>query len=149
MSSRDHPGFYNTFSTVAQDLGLTTELDNFLILPIFELGFLQPVAQEGTDLYEIDMKTRSVRRLTHDGNQGWVTPEFTWDPSGHELWWTENRFPPGESVELPLNLLEQLKLTVAYLEHPDLDLGSVTDFGTLPIKVEQRTRVAYFKGVQP
>jgi Tol biopolymer transport system component len=148
MSSRDHPGFYNTFSTTAEDLGLTTQLDNFLILPIFEAGFLQPIAPEATDLYEIDMKTHAVRRLTHDGDQGWIIPEFTWDPSGHDLWWTENRYPPGESVELPLNLLEQLKLTVGFVEHPDINTGAVMDFGTLPVKVQQRTRVAHFEGVK-
>ncbi|HVT65455.1 MAG TPA: hypothetical protein VHD81_09885 [Mycobacteriales bacterium] len=148
MSSRAHPGFYNTFSTVAKDLGLTTELDNFLILPIFELGFLQPIAPEATDLYEFDLRTHAVRRLTHDGDQGWIVPEFAWDPSNRQLWFTENRYPPGESVELPLNLLEQLKLTLAFLQHPDINTGSVTDFGTLPVKVQQRTRVAHFEGVK-
>jgi Tol biopolymer transport system component len=148
MSSRDHPGFYNTFSTVAQDLGLTTELDNFLILPVFELGFLQPIAQESTDLYELNLRTRAVRRLTFDGDQGWVTPEFTWDPSGRELWWTENRIPPDESVRLPLDVLRQLALTVELLEHPEIDPGTLRDFGTLPIRVQQRTRVAHFVGVQ-
>jgi hypothetical protein len=146
MSSRDHPGNYDTISALAQDLGLTTELDNFLILPIFELAYLQPIAPEATDLYEIDLKTHAVRRLTFDGNKGWVTPEFTWDPSGHELWWTENRLPPGESVRLPLNVLTQLKLTTSFLEHPKLDLGALSEFGALPLEVEQRTRVARFVG---
>ncbi|HVS66977.1 MAG TPA: hypothetical protein VHE56_00385 [Mycobacteriales bacterium] len=148
MSSRAHPGFYNTYSTVAADLGLTTELDNFLILPVFELGFLQPIAPESTDLYELDLKTHSVRRLTHDGDKGWIIPEFGWDPSGRQLWWTENRYPPGESVELPLDLLDQLKLTVQFLQHPDINTGAVTDFGTLPVKVQQRTRIAHFEGVK-
>ncbi|HVU60831.1 MAG TPA: hypothetical protein VHD58_04150 [Mycobacteriales bacterium] len=147
MSSRARPGFYNTFSTIAADLGLTTDLDNFLILAIFDLGFLQPIAQEATDLYEYDMKTHSVRRLTFDGNQGWVTPEFTWDPSGRQLWWTENRIPPEDTVSFPIRVARQLELLIEFVEHPDLKLSSVRDFGTLPIPIEQRTRVAHFVGV--
>jgi Tol biopolymer transport system component len=152
MSSRDHPGFYNTFTQIAQDLGLPNSIDNFLVLPIFELGFLQPLAQERTDLYELELKTGAVRRLTSDGNDGWITPEFTWDPSNRQLFWTENRIPPGLAVPLPLDLANQLRDTVAFLLHPQLDPLQVLSSGNVLnslLQVQQRTRVAWFKGVRP
>jgi Tol biopolymer transport system component len=152
MSSRDHPGFYNTFTQIAQDLGLPNTIDNFLVLPIFELGFLQPLAQERTDLYELELKTGAVRRLTGDGNGGWITPEFTWDPSNRQLFWTENRLPPGLAVPLPLDLANQVRSTVAFLLHPQLDPLQALSGGNLLnslLQVQQRTRVAWFKGVRP
>jgi Tol biopolymer transport system component len=148
MSSRDHPGFYNTFSQIAQDLGLTTAYDNFLVLPVFEVGFLQPLAQEATDLYEVDLRTRAVRRLTTDGNVGWITPEITWNPQNNQLWWTENRLPRGLAVPLPLDLANQARQTVQYLQHPTVDPGQLTagNVTNTLLPVEQRTRVATFAG---
>ena len=32
-----------------------------------------------TDLYELNLADKRVRRLTHDGDDGWITPEFVWD----------------------------------------------------------------------
>jgi len=59
-------------------LGVPNDYDYLLILPLFEAGFLQPVGQEATDLYEIPFgNPLAVRRLTTDGNEGWITPEFT------------------------------------------------------------------------
>jgi hypothetical protein len=148
MSSRAHPGFLNTYIQVAREIGLTSAYDNFLILPIFDLGYLQPVAAEGTDLYEESLATHAVRRLTYDGNQGWVTPEFTWNPSNKELFWTENRLPPGLDVPLPLNFLLQAHNTFEYLTHPQsntraLAAGNLTNT-VLP--VQQQTRTMTFPG---
>ncbi len=121
MSSRDHPGFLNTWIQIARDLGLTSQYDNYLILPMFDLGYMQPIAQEATDLYMENLQTHAVRRLTTDGDQGWVTPEFTWTPDNGELFWTENRLPPGLTVPLPLNLALQAQNTVNYILHPYLN----------------------------
>ena len=30
-----------------------------------------------------------MRRLTHDGDDGWISPEFVFDPAGERLLWTE------------------------------------------------------------
>ena len=149
MSSRDHPGFYNTFSQIAQDLGLTNGLDNFLVLPVFELGFEQPLAGEATDLYDLNLRTRAVRRLTFDGDDGWVTPEFSWTPDNRELVWTENRLPPGLTVPLPLNLAAQAKNTVNALLHPmSIGLGHGGNLLGALLPVQQRTRVARFVGAR-
>src|SRR5581483_10495617 len=114
--------------------------------PIFDLGYLQPVAAEGTDLYEENLATHAVRRLTYDGGQGWVTPEFTWNPSNSELFWTENRLPPGLSVPLPLNVFTQARNSLNYLTHPQsnpraLAAGNLTNT-VLP--VQQQTRIMTF-----
>ena len=148
MSSRDHPGFYNTFEQAALDANLPTSLDNFAILPIFELGFLQPLAGESTDLYDLNLATNSVRRLTTDGDDGWITPEFTWDPANKRLVWTENRITPGASVPLPLDLAKQIENTVAYLQHPDVNTTSLLGGNVLSatVPLQQRTRVATFAG---
>src|SRR5256885_11372648 len=94
MSSRDSPGFFNTWAELTRDAGLTADEDYLLTLPVFEAAFLQPVAEETTDLYLLDPKLGSVRRLTYDGGDGWIVPEFSWDPGNRELWFTENPLPP-------------------------------------------------------
>lgn len=96
MSSRAHPGIFNTWAQTVRTLGVPNDYDYLLILPLFEAGFLQPVGQEATDLYEVPLAhPEQVRRLTTDGDEGWITPEFTWDPTNSFLMWTENRFPDG------------------------------------------------------
>ena len=146
MSSRARPGFFNSWSELAQTAGLTTDEDYLLILPIFEAGFLQPIAQESTDLYEIDLATSSVRRLTTDGDDGWITPEFTWDPTNRFLMWTENRVPDGLRYQLPVDLNNYLKQAQALLSNPPkpgVDL-SPNGVGVAPIPIEQRTRIGRF-----
>jgi hypothetical protein len=147
MSSRDHPGFFNTFAEAARDSGLPTSFDNFLTLPVFEAAFLQPVAEEATDLYELDLATGNLRRLTTDGNDGWIIPEFAWDPTNRFLMWTEARIQPGASVLLPVDLGRQLQNEISLLQNPPAvptpTPGSVNalDVG-LPL--ERRTRILRF-----
>ncbi len=146
MSSRDHPGFFNSYAELAEALGLPNDYDYILILPLFEAGFLQPVGQEATDLYELDLKTGSVRRLTTDGDDGWITPEFTWDPSGSYLMWTENRFPDGYRYPLPPDPAGYLSSLAQLLQNPPNPGGSITQngVGAAPVPVEQRTRIGVF-----
>jgi len=147
MSSRDHQGFFNVYSQAAGQAGLTTSEDYLLILPVFEAGFLQPVGQEATDLYELNLATGSLRRLTTDGDDGWITPEFTWDPANRFLMWTENRIPNGERVPVPPDPVAQLKATAQFLQNPATPSADVTPngVGVAPIPVEQRTRIARFE----
>jgi Tol biopolymer transport system component len=146
MSSRDHPGFFNTWATLGQMLGLPSDYDYLLILPIFEVGFLQPVGQEATDLYELDLATGSVRRLTTDGDDGWITPEFTWDPTNQFLMWTENRFPDGLRYSFPPNATtwtQQLGALAQNPPPPPVDV-SPNGVGVAPLPLQQRTRIATF-----
>jgi Tol biopolymer transport system component len=146
MSSRDQPGLFNTWSQTAQTLGLPTDYDYLLILPLFEAGFLQPVGQEYTDLYELNLATGSVRRLTTDGQDGWITPEFSWDPKGKFLIWTENRVPDGERYPFPPNATEYAQSLQELVQNPpapSLDITS-NGVGVAPIPVEQRTQIGVF-----
>jgi Tol biopolymer transport system component len=144
MSSRDSPGFFNTWAELTRDAGLTADEDYLLILPVFELAFLQPVAEETTDLYLLDPVTRSVRRLTSDGPDGWIVPEFTWNPSNTQLWFTENRLPPGARVGLPLDPLKELTEARDMLRDPPAPDSDKVLAGDAALPVEQRTRILEF-----
>ena len=108
MSTRNLPGAQNDWATVATLLQLPAEYDYVLILPEFLNSFLQPVFAQATDLYELTLdrsgdrdrfKPGAVRRLTRSGEDGWVIPEFAWDPSGRRLLWTQNKFNGGHRVD--------------------------------------------------
>jgi hypothetical protein len=108
MSSRNLPGAHNDWSKVAELLELPADFDHVLILLVFSDSYLQPVFQQPTDLYALDLrwnagrtrfKPGAVRRLTETGKDGWVIPEFAFDPTGRRLLWTQNRFPDGVRVD--------------------------------------------------
>jgi hypothetical protein len=108
MSSRDLPGAHNDWAQVATFLQLPADYDHVLVLPVFSDSYLQPVLQQATDLWEMtlrwnDARTRfkagALRRLTHTGDDGWVIPEFAWDPAGRRLLWTQNKFPATRRVD--------------------------------------------------
>jgi hypothetical protein len=144
MSSRAQPGFFNTWAEVGRDLGLPADADYLLVLPIFEGSFFQPVMQESTDLYELTLSDGSVRRLTHDGDDGWIIPEFTWDPKNRFLLWTEQRFPDGMRVPAPIDVQRQIGDEVGLLMNPpQIDPGS-TGINNAVIPIEARTRVLRF-----
>jgi Tol biopolymer transport system component len=146
MSSRGQPGVFNTWAQTAQTLGLPNDYDWLLILPLFEAGYLQPVGAESTDLYELDLATGSVRRLTTDGEDGWVTPEFTWDPTNKFLMWTENRLANGYRYSFPPTVTgweQQLEDLAGSPYVPNTDLTS-SGVGVAPFPVQQRTQIGVF-----
>jgi hypothetical protein len=149
MSSRAQPGIFNTWVNLAQTLGLSNDYDYLLVLPLFEAGFLQPVGQESTDLYELRMRyPEQVRRLSHDGDEGWITPEFTWDPTNSYLMWTENRFPDGYRYQFPVELAEWVEHFKALLENPpgpDIVNVNQNGVGVAPLPLEQRTQIGVFQ----
>jgi Tol biopolymer transport system component len=147
MSSRDSPGFFNTWAEVTRDLNVPADYDWLVTLPVFELAFLQPVAEETTDLYLLDPGTGSIRRLTHDGGDGWIVPEFTWGPGNKELWFTQNRLPPGARVALYSDATKELSEAVDFLSHPpepDPGTAGKAAAGDIILPVEQRTKVIRF-----
>ncbi len=146
MSSRDHPGFFNSYRNIADALGLGSETDFLTILPMFELGFLQPVAQESTDLYELDLATNAVRRLTYSGDDGWVIPEIMWDPNSGELIWTEARFPDGLRMQLPIELVRDLTELLTYALGGGLPIPDPTHPGALEVfNLERRTQLGHYE----
>jgi hypothetical protein len=146
MSSRDQPGLFNTWAQTAQTLGLPNNFDWLGIAPLFEMGYLQPIGQETTDLYELDLATGSVRRLTYDGRHGWVTPEFTWDPKDKFLVWTESRIPNGYRYPFPPSVTEYAQAVREALKHPYIPNGDLSPSGegVAPLPIQQRTQIAMF-----
>jgi hypothetical protein len=149
MSSRAHPGFFNTWANGARALGVPNDYDYLLILPLFEAGFLQPVGQESTDLYVLALAhPGNVRRLMQDGDEGWITPEFTWDPTNSFLLWTENRLPDGYRYQFPADFENYVHQVEALLSNPpgpgmvDFNQNGV---GVAPLPIEQRTQIGTFK----
>jgi hypothetical protein len=151
MSSRARDGIFNTWAGLTRTAGVPSNLDYLLILPIFEAGFLQPVGQEATDLYMTSLSDpANVVRLAHDGDDGWITPEFGWDPSRQCLVWTENRLPDGYRYQLPqgpAGWAAQLQYLAAHPPDPSkvIDVNQ-NGVGVAPVPVEQRTRVGSFAG---
>jgi hypothetical protein len=148
MSSRAQPGIFNTWASTVRTAGVPNDYDYLLILPLFEAGFLQPAGQESTDLYEIPFAhPDEIRRLTYDGNEGWITPEFTWDPTNSFLMWTENRFPDGYRYQLPVELPGYIQQLEALLSNPPgpgiVDVGQ-NGVGVAPLPLEQRTQLGTF-----
>ncbi len=83
MSSRAAPSWYQTVVSEAQAAGYDPPSENDVAGPFFILTVLD--SRFRTDLYQLDLATRAVRRLTHLDQ---VVPEFYFDPSGTKLLWT-------------------------------------------------------------
>ncbi len=125
MSSRDLPGAQNDWATVASLLKLPPEYDYELILPVFAESYLQPILQQATDLWEMTLrwhprrthfKPGPLRRLTTSGEQGWVIPEFAWDPRGRRLLWTQNKYDDARRVDEGCVLRELRAAAIAQLD---------------------------------
>ncbi len=84
MSSRGSSTWYQTVITAAQQTGYDPPLQNETFGPMFFMAIADPGFH--TDLYELDLSTRAVRRLTMLNK---VVPEFYFDPSGRRLLWSE------------------------------------------------------------
>lgn len=83
MSSRGYPTWYQTIVTAAQQTGFDPPMQNETSGPFFVETILDP--RFHTDLYELDLSTRAVRRLT---DLHTVIPEFYFDNSGRRLLWS-------------------------------------------------------------
>jgi len=83
MSSRAAPTWYQSVVTAAEQAGYEPPQENDVAGPFFVLTILDPKFR--TDLYELDLATHAIRRLT---NLDQVVPEFYFNPSGTKLLWT-------------------------------------------------------------
>jgi hypothetical protein len=130
MSTRDHPGAFNDYEAFAGLLGLPADYDYALVLPVFEFGFLQPVFEQANDLYELRVERNRrgrvtgvadrVRRLTRHGDDGWVTPEFSWEPTrGRKLLFTQLKINDGVRIDQRLDLLTEIRQAVEFLLDPE------------------------------
>ena len=88
MSSRAAPTWYQLVITAAQEAHYLPPLENETVGAMFIKAITAPRFR--TDLYQLDLTTRAVRRLTSFGS---VVPEFVFDPTGRQLLWTETVAP--------------------------------------------------------
>lgn len=84
MSSRATPTWYETIVTAARQLGYFPPRQNEVVGPMFVATISDPRFR--TDLYMLDLRSGATRRLT---DLGGVIPEFTFDPSGTRVLWSE------------------------------------------------------------
>ena len=145
MSTRDHPSAWNTWAGAFWSAGTPADLDYLLILPLFEAGFLQPIAAASNDLYELDFDDpTSVRRLTYNGDDGWIIPEFVWDDAGERLLWTEAKYHDGVRMQLPPDPGRDVTELIAMLQDPPLPDG-VSPVGLTPsFLVLRRTQIGRY-----
>ncbi|MFI5364571.1 MAG: TolB family protein [Candidatus Binatia bacterium] len=106
MSSRDHPTWYQTVVSAAQWLGFDAPQANTLFGPMFIYTILDPRFE--TELYEMDLHSHAIRRLTFDNN---VIPEFYFDHTGKRLLWTETASAGGPTRVGTFNLNKSVEVT--------------------------------------
>jgi hypothetical protein len=152
MSTRGHAGAFNDYELVAQLLGLPADYDYALILPVFELGFLQPVFEQANDLYDFKVQRSGgeisgpgkVRRLTHTGDNGWVTPEFSYGyEGGKRLLFTQVKVNDGVRIDQRLDLIAELQQAVEFLQDPST--ASQSRVG-ISVPTEKRTMIGRYSG---
>ena len=144
MSTRDHPSAWNTWSSAFWSAGTPADLDNLLILPLFEAGFLQPIAAASNDLYELDLASGAVRRLTTNGDDGWIIPEFVWDPAGERLLWTEAKYDDGGRMQLPPDPARDAAELAEMMQDPPLPEGASPVGLTPAFLLDRRTMVGTY-----
>ncbi|HXQ20749.1 MAG TPA: hypothetical protein VN812_03685 [Candidatus Acidoferrales bacterium] len=106
MSSRDHPTWYQTVVSAAQWLAFDAPQANTLFGPMFIYTILDPRFE--TELYEMDLHSHAIRRLTLDNN---VIPEFYFDHTGKRLLWTETASAGGPTRVGTFNLNKSVEVT--------------------------------------
>jgi Tol biopolymer transport system component len=150
MSTRDHPSAWNTWANLFWSAGTPANFDYLLLLPLFEVGFLQPIAAAANDLYELDFADpQDVRRLTTEGDDGWIIPEFVWDPAGTRLLWTESKYHDGVRMQLPPDPARDAGELVDMLHDPPLPSGLSAVGLTPSFLLLHRTRIgSYVPAVQ-
>jgi Tol biopolymer transport system component len=144
MSSRDHPGAFETWTSVASALGIPADFDYLLTLPVFEIGWLQPIMEQSNDLYELDLATKKVRRLTFDGDDGWVTPEFAWDPAGRRLIFTQLKWRDELRTGQPADLARDIEEATNLLQDPPRVEESDVGHGNQNSNLDRRTRIGRY-----
>ena len=145
MSTRDHESLWNAWAGVFRSAGTPPDLDHVLLLPLFQAGFLQPIAPAATDLYELDFENPEiVRRLTFDGDDGWIIPEFVWDPAGERLLWTEAKYDDGVRAPLPFDVPRDLAELVELLQDPPLPEGASAVGLTPNFLLVRRTQIGRY-----
>ena len=156
MSGRGHPSGWETLAGASWLLGLPSIVDDRLTSFTFPAFFNSPVAQFSNDLYELDLAVRdadgmpSVRRLTTSGDDGWIIPEFDWDPAGKRLLWTQLRWPDRFRVQQGSDPTAEIQDVVAPGAEEDIERAAGGLARGRPAQaVERRTMFGRYRGGRP
>ena len=86
-----------------------------------------------------------MRRLTTSGDDGWIVPEFTWDPDNEYLMWVEARFADEQRVPLPPDPQRQVERAQKLLANPP-EIKTPTPGGNQleVFRLERRTVIGRF-----
>jgi Tol biopolymer transport system component len=144
MSTRDQPGAFQDWTQLASAAGLPADYDYITLLPVFELTFLQPVLAQRNDLYELTLRTKRVRRLTHDGDDGWITPEFVFDKPGKRLLWTEVKWRDELRVDQPVDPVKEGTEAAGLASSPPSFSPDDTHHGGQNSNLRRRTRLGHY-----
>jgi hypothetical protein len=81
------------------------------------------------------VKPGALGRLTTTGEQGWVIPEFAWDPRGKRLLWSQARFSAETRIDQGCTIRRLRDAFVARL-------SGVDTIGELPVNMDVEIREA-------
>ena len=85
-----------------------------------------------------------MRRLTFDGDDGWITPEFAWDPAGKRLIFTQlkwrDELRTGPAADIARDIEEAANLLN---DPPRLEPGDV-GHGNQNSNLDRRTRIGRY-----
>jgi hypothetical protein len=143
MSIKDHEGDWAAWSKPTSAAGLSPANDFLLITPLFFGLFLTPGMPPACDLYEIDLASGNQRRLTHDGDDGWIIPELAWDFAGTRLMWTELKVRDGLRGDSDPSRQPSDEVNLLQNPPPTPDRGLLDSGNELPY-VTWRTRIARY-----
>ena len=145
MSTRDHPSNWESFAHVSRTVGAPTGFDHLLTAALFATMFNSPFIPPSTDLHELDLKTRKLRRLTRTGDEGWIIPEFSWDRKGKRLLWTELRWPETIRASAPLDPVAEFEDVTGPENMSDIERAIRGLSAGRPAEAsERRTRIGYY-----
>ena len=142
MSIKDHQNAWAAWSTPANLAKFPSTYDYAVMIPLFFAIFLTPGLPPACDLYEINLATGKERRITTDGNDGWIIPELTYSQDGRYLMWTELEVIKGLRVDgQPQN---QPGDELSLLTKPPSVPSNLLDKGKELFYVTERTRIGQF-----
>jgi Tol biopolymer transport system component len=142
MSIKDHQNAWAAWSTPSNLANFPSQYDYVVLIPLFFGIFLTPGLPPACDLYEVNLATGQERRLTTDGDDGWIIPELTYSQDGKYLMWTELEVRQGLRVDGNPNSQPGDELSL--LTQPPSVPSNLLDKGKELFYIVQRTRIGQF-----
>ena len=85
-----------------------------------------------------------MRRLTHDGDDGWITPEIVFDAPGKRLLWTEVKWRDELRVDQPVDPVKEATEAANLANDPPSFSPNDTHHGGQNSNLRRRTRIGRY-----